>query len=43
VGPAREHLVGGDPEQAGLFLARLLRNKAANQRVGFTARLHLAA
>jgi hypothetical protein len=28
---------------AGRFVARLLRNKAANQSVGYTARLHVAA
>ena len=30
-------------KQAGRFLARLLRDKAANQSVGYTARLHVAA
>ena len=30
-------------KQAGRFVARLLRDKAANQSVGYTARLHVAA
>jgi hypothetical protein len=30
-------------QQAGRFLARLLCDKAANQSVGYTARLHVAA
>ena len=30
-------------KQAGIFLARLLRDKAANQSVGYSARLYVAA
>ncbi len=30
-------------KQAGHFVARMLRDKAANQSVGYTARLHVAA
>jgi hypothetical protein len=39
---AREHRVEAT-KQAGRFVARLLRDKAANQSVGYTARLHVAA
>ena len=39
---AREHRVEAT-KQAGLFMAQLLRDKAANQSVGYTARLHVAA
>ncbi len=39
---AREHRAEAT-KQAGLFLRRLLRDKAANQSVGYTARLHVAA
>ena len=39
---AREHRAEAT-KQAGRFLARLLRDKAANQSVGYTARLHVAA
>jgi hypothetical protein len=39
---AREHRAEAT-EQAGRFVARLLRDKAANQSVGYTARLHVAA
>jgi hypothetical protein len=30
-------------KQAGRFVARLLHDKAANQSIGYTARLHVAA
>ena len=39
---AREHRCEAT-KQAGRFVARLLRDKAANQSVGYTARLHVAA
>ena len=39
---AREHRAEAT-KQAGRFVARLLRDKAANQSVGYTARLHVAA
>ncbi len=39
---AREHRSEAT-KQAGRFVARLLREKAANQSVGYTARLHVAA
>jgi hypothetical protein len=39
---AREHRSEAT-KQAGRFVARLLRDKAANQSVGYTARLHVAA
>ena len=38
----REHRAEAT-KQAGRFVARLLRDKAANQSVGYTARLHVAA
>ena len=38
----REHRAEAT-KQAGRFVARLLRDKAANQTVGYTARLHVAA
>ncbi len=39
---AREHRAEAT-KQAGRFVARLLRDKAANQSVGYTARLHVTA
>ena len=38
---AREHRAEAT-KQAGRFVVRLLRDKAANQSVGYTSRLHMA-